>query len=185
MLKAHPRNIYIKVDELRRFFFVLVIFISSARAKHLSLFSRLSLEPLTWVISVFLPNYRSSTVATMVSTLDSMLSCCLLVWGLLLGTAAALVTPQSQPEMSGLVRRQTCNTASNRQCWTSSPAFNINTDYETSRPSTGVTRTVGLPLIVLSMARLTGVLVYIHSHTNPYLVWWRWSNQEQCNADQR
>ncbi|KAK4162393.1 putative laccase precursor [Cladorrhinum sp. PSN259] len=40
-----------------------------------------------------------------------------------------------------LQRRQTCNTATNRQCWTTSPAFNINTDWEASTPSTGVTRT--------------------------------------------
>jgi hypothetical protein len=46
ILKAHPRDIYIKVDEVCRFPFVLVIFISSSRAKHLSLFSRLSLEAL-------------------------------------------------------------------------------------------------------------------------------------------
>ena len=41
-----------------------------------------------------------------------------------------------------LQRRQTCNTATNRQCWTTSPVFNINTDWEASTPSTGVTRTV-------------------------------------------
>lgn len=185
MLKAHPRNIYIKVDEVRRLLFVLVIFISSSRAKLFTLFSSLTCIPLPSVLSVFLPNIRSTTVATMVTTLDSMLSCCLLVWGLLLSTAAALVTPQSRPEMGGLVRRQSCNTASNRQCWTSSPAFNINTDYETSRPSTGVTRTVGLPLIMLSLAGLTDFLVYLHSHTDPYLVWWRRSDQEQRHADQR
>ncbi|KAK4186311.1 putative laccase precursor [Podospora australis] len=48
--------------------------------------------------------------------------------------AARPVPHQLQP-------RQTCNTATNRQCWTTSPAFNINTDWETSTPSTGVTRT--------------------------------------------
>jgi len=124
-------------------------------------------------------------VATMVTTLDSMLSCCLLVWGLLLGTAAALVTPPAQQEANGLVRRQTCNTASNRQCWTSSPAFNINTDYETSRPSTGVTRTVGLTLNMLSLTGLMNILVHFHSHADRNLVWWRRSDQEQCHADQR
>lgn len=69
----------------------------------------------------------------------------LLVWGLLLGSAGALVAPLPQSpaqEVGGLERRQTCNTASNRQCWTTSPAFNINTDYEVSTPVTGVTRTV-------------------------------------------
>ncbi len=37
------------------------------------------------------------------------------------------------------------NTATNRQCWTST--FNINTDYETSWPTTGVTQTVSPPLV--------------------------------------
>ena len=36
-------------------------------------------------------------------------------------------------------KRQTCNTATNRQCWDST--FNINTDYETSWPNTGQTKT--------------------------------------------
>lgn len=76
----------------------------------------------------------------MVAILDTTLSCFLLVWGLLLSTAAALVTPQLV-EGHELRRRQTCNTATNRQCWTTSPAFNINTDYEASTPVTGVTRT--------------------------------------------
>jgi len=67
-----------------------------------------------------------------------MLSLRLVGWSLL-STAAALVTPQSF-EGPVLERRQTCNTATNRQCWTTSPAFNINTDYETSTPTTGVTR---------------------------------------------
>jgi hypothetical protein len=39
-------------------------------------------------------------------------------------------------------RQSTCNTATNRQCWTTSPAFNINTDVEASWPSTGVTKSV-------------------------------------------
>ncbi|KAK5659248.1 hypothetical protein OQA88_1340 [Cercophora sp. LCS_1] len=76
----------------------------------------------------------------MVAVKDTML----LVWGLLLGSACALVAPLPQSpakEVRELERRQTCNTASNRQCWTTSPAFNINTDYETSTPVTGVTRT--------------------------------------------
>jgi hypothetical protein len=41
-------------------------------------------------------------------------------------------------------RGPTCNTATNRACWMTSPAFNINTDYEASWPTTGVTtRSVG------------------------------------------
>jgi FtsP/CotA-like multicopper oxidase with cupredoxin domain len=77
----------------------------------------------------------------MFSLLSTMLSSCILLWGLLLSTAAALVAPQPpSEEVHGLERRQTCNTATNRQCWTTSPAFNINTDYYTSWPNTGVTR---------------------------------------------
>jgi len=38
----------------------------------------------------------------------------------------------------------TCNTPSNRACWTTSPSFNINTDYEVSVPTTGATRKVRL-----------------------------------------
>lgn len=37
-------------------------------------------------------------------------------------------------------RASTCNTASDRACWTD--GFNISTDYELSTPTTGVTRTV-------------------------------------------
>jgi hypothetical protein len=44
----------------------------------------------------------------------------------------------------------TCNTPSNRACWTS--GFNINTDYEVSTPTTGVTRSVS-PSIAPSYLR--------------------------------
>ena len=67
----------------------------------------------------------------------------ILLWGLLLSTAVLAAPPLAHQ----LVPRQTCNTATNRQCWTSSPAFSINTDYEVSTPSTGVTRTVWIILI--------------------------------------
>lgn len=46
--------------------------------------------------------------------------------------------------LSGLaVAAPTCNTPTNRACWTN--GFNINTDYEASVPTTGVTRTVSVP----------------------------------------
>jgi len=87
----------------------------------------------------------------MLNLLSTMLSSCLLIWGLLLSTTAALVAPRAPSEEAhGLERRQTCNTATNRQCWTTSPAFNINTDWETSWPSTGVTRTYTLTLTELN-----------------------------------
>jgi hypothetical protein len=44
-------------------------------------------------------------------------------------------------------RASSCNTAANRACWTT--GFNITTDYETSTPTTGVTRKVGTVLSAL------------------------------------
>lgn len=91
----------------------------------------------------------------MFNLVGTMLSSCILLWGLLLSTAAALVTPQlPSEEIHELERRQTCNTATNRQCWTTSPAFNINTDYETSWPTTGVTRSVRLQITSLRLRLL-------------------------------
>ncbi len=55
-------------------------------------------------------------------------------------------TPVFRPaaELVQLVPRQSCNTATNRQCWSS--GFSISTDYESSTPSTGVTRTYTLTI---------------------------------------
>ncbi|KAM7192443.1 putative laccase precursor [Rhypophila sp. PSN 637] len=83
----------------------------------------------------------------MVTTLNILLLSCSLLWALLMGNlvvAAPSLAPVShilQGPKELHPRQSTCNTASNRQCWTTSPAFNINTDYEVSTPSTGVTRT--------------------------------------------
>lgn len=49
-----------------------------------------------------------------------------------------LATPLPD-ERHVLQPRQSCNTATNRQCWSS--GFSVTTDYETSTPVTGVTRT--------------------------------------------
>ncbi|KAJ4379491.1 hypothetical protein N0V85_008845 [Neurospora sp. IMI 360204] len=57
-----------------------------------------------------------------------------LLWSLLLSG----LTHGSPLAEHVLETRQSCNTASNRQCWTSS--FDINTDYEAHVPETGVTR---------------------------------------------
>jgi FtsP/CotA-like multicopper oxidase with cupredoxin domain len=62
---------------------------------------------------------------------------------LLAGLSAAIPTSISLDEdlvpRAELVKRApTCNTPSNRACWTS--GFNINTDYEASFPATGVVR---------------------------------------------
>ncbi|KAK3940894.1 multicopper oxidase-domain-containing protein [Diplogelasinospora grovesii] len=59
-------------------------------------------------------------------------------WILLYSTLGLAFPPCQQPNQH-LQQRQTCNTATNRQCWTN--GFSINTDYETSTPFTGVTRT--------------------------------------------
>ncbi|KAK4180929.1 putative laccase precursor [Triangularia setosa] len=80
---------------------------------------------------------------------NMLLSYTAILWCLIpLGGAVALgssleqpVTPLLRPRTQRLQPRQTCNTATNRQCWTTSPAFNINTDWEASTPVTGVTRT--------------------------------------------
>lgn len=61
----------------------------------------------------------------------------------LLFIALPLRAYAAPPSQSLQARAPTCNTATNRQCWTTSPSFNINTDYEASWPTTGVTtRTV-------------------------------------------
>jgi len=64
--------------------------------------------------------------------------------GALLLTLASLA--QAAPPLLTPIapRAATCNTATNRQCWTS--GFDINTDYETSTPTTGVTRSYTLTL---------------------------------------
>lgn len=58
--------------------------------------------------------------------------------GLAVPTSTGLTAPRA-----GLMKRgPTCNTASNRACWTNN--FNIATDYETQVPNTGVTRQYNL-----------------------------------------
>lgn len=55
---------------------------------------------------------------------------------------AAPPTTPAQRDLFGPIqgRAATCNTPSNRACWTT--GFDINTDYEASIPTTGVTRPV-------------------------------------------
>ena len=50
-------------------------------------------------------------------------------------SAAPRVCPAPPPGSS-----PSCNTADNRACWRN--GFDINTDYETSTPNTGITRKV-------------------------------------------
>ncbi|KAL1900129.1 laccase, multicopper oxidase, benzenediol:oxygen oxidorectuctase [Sporothrix stenoceras] len=53
----------------------------------------------------------------------------------------AQAAPSGQPDYAAadlVSRASTCNTASNRACWTT--GFDISTDYEVSTPTTGVTR---------------------------------------------
>ncbi|KAK3320100.1 multicopper oxidase-domain-containing protein [Cercophora scortea] len=70
------------------------------------------------------------------------LPCYGLLWALLL-VAIGLAVPSPSPEVE-LQPRQSCNTATNRQCWTSN--FDINTDYETTIPATDVTKSYTLTL---------------------------------------
>jgi aminopeptidase N len=59
--------------------------------------------------------------------------------GLLFGVAKAAPSPEVVDESRQLVHRAaTCNTPTNRACWTT--GFDINTDYESKVPRTGVTR---------------------------------------------
>lgn len=77
---------------------------------------------------------------------------CLLLAGL--GNAVPFTTTEDdltpRAELSELTKRApTCNTPSNRACWTN--GFDINTDYEASFPATGVVRNVG-PFFSLQLA---------------------------------
>ncbi|CAK7238399.1 laccase, multicopper oxidase, benzenediol:oxygen oxidorectuctase [Sporothrix eucalyptigena] len=59
----------------------------------------------------------------------------------LLGSVFLAEAAPSMPHQVDAIlapRASTCNTASNRACWTT--GFDINTDYEASTPTTGVTR---------------------------------------------
>jgi hypothetical protein len=64
--------------------------------------------------------------------------------GLFAGLAHAAPPGQAVEELAprtDLVKRASCNTPSNRQCWTTD-GFNISTDYEQRVPNTGNTRRV-------------------------------------------
>ena len=76
------------------------------------------------------------------TTMRSFFSALAVVPSLLGSAFLAHAAPSGQPDLaSGLVSRaSTCNTASNRACWTT--GFDINTDYEASTPTTGITRHV-------------------------------------------
>jgi hypothetical protein len=58
--------------------------------------------------------------------------------GLLFGLSTAAPAAEVVEAPKLIKRASTCNTASNRACWTT--GFNINTDYETQVPRTGVVR---------------------------------------------
>lgn len=65
-------------------------------------------------------------------------------WLALAVIGAAIPSPLS----AELVKRApTCNTPTNRACWTD--GFDINTDYEANFPDTGVVRNVGTPEVGL------------------------------------
>lgn len=67
------------------------------------------------------------------------------VFGLLpVALLAGLALSTPVPEFEVLQPRQSCNTATNRQCWSS--GFDINTDYEVNTPTTGATQPYTLTL---------------------------------------
>lgn len=84
----------------------------------------------------------------------------------MLAPGAVVAAPPSTPAQRDLVelrearqeggkdlrpREPTCNTPSNRACW--SDGFDINTDYEVSTPDTGVTQSVSPPLRPLGFGK--------------------------------
>lgn len=92
-------------------------------------------------------------------------------------------------------RAPTCNTPSNRACW--SPGFDINTDFEVSWPTTGVTRTVSAALSLspshrwFSFSRMNTdhyilpCSVHPHPHRDRQLDWSRWGCQEEGHVGQQ
>jgi hypothetical protein len=54
------------------------------------------------------------------------------------------VVEAAPPVKELAARASTCNTPSNRACWTT--GFDINTDYEAKTPTTGVTRQYSLSI---------------------------------------
>ena len=65
------------------------------------------------------------------------------VLGLLCGLGRGAPSLEAEISPRGLEKRApTCNTPSNRACW--SDGFDINTDYETKIPDTGVTVNVSV-----------------------------------------
>ena len=67
---------------------------------------------------------------------------CLLLSGLAKAVPFSSSSPEQGVDLSPrselVTRAPTCNTPTNRACWTA--GFNINTDYEASFPATGVVR---------------------------------------------
>jgi hypothetical protein len=77
-----------------------------------------------------------------ITTMRSFFSALAIVPSLLGSAFLAQAAPSAQPDYAAdlVSRASTCNTPSNRACWTT--GFNINTDYETSTPVTNVVRHV-------------------------------------------
>lgn len=91
--------------------------------------------------------------------MKSILTRVALIVGILVSSAVAappstpaqrdLLVPIIDRDESGLAPRQSsCNTPSNRACW--SNGYDINTDYEVNSPDTGVVRPVRTPHFLLA-----------------------------------
>jgi len=97
------------------------------------------------------------------------------MWSTTLGRLVSIIL-----FISTVLAAPTCNTPSNRACWTSTT--NINTDYEVTTPFTGVTRTV-CPCLLRGNQELN-VAVQPCYHGSWQLGWRWWKNQEKGNACQ-
>lgn len=81
-----------------------------------------------------------------------------------LSAAAPPTIPGSGLAQNEVTKRATnCNTATNRACWTTSPDFNISTDYELSTPNTGVVRQASPTGKFISCRKANKVIVYSRS----------------------
>ena len=111
-------------------------------------------------------------------------SACLRQVVLFSSLAAATPHPRNEPSPSPSPAAASCNTPSNRACWTE--GFDINTDWETKTPITGVTRTVGVIWIKLDHRQLTGpCIVHVDHHRSGQLCRGRWPGEGESNVDQR
>lgn len=103
---------------------------------------------------------------------------CLRQVALFSSLAAASPHPRNEPSKTAA----SCNTASNRACWTE--GFDINTDWETKTPTTGKTRTVGVIWANFDHRQLTrSYTVHLDHYRSGQLRRGRWPGEGESNVD--